>query len=186
MEEKIITSSKTSKFNVASIVFIVIAFVWLFGVGSMFGKAVFDAMWDYPVQILIPTILFIIAAIVSFVAMNNCEIVVTDKRIYGKAGFGKRVELPLDMISAASSGFMYSVGVSSASGNIRFWLLNNSEEVYSAITNLLLNRQSDKQSDTAATAKTAADEIKKYKELLDMGAITQEEFDAKKKELLNL
>ena len=31
-----------------------------------------------------------------------------------------------------------------------------------------------------------ADELRKYKELLDMGAITQEEFDAKKKELLNL
>ncbi len=33
---------------------------------------------------------------------------------------------------------------------------------------------------------SAADELKKYKELLDMGAITQEEFDAKKKELLGL
>ena len=31
-----------------------------------------------------------------------------------------------------------------------------------------------------------ADEIRKYKELLDMGAITQEEFDAKKKQLLDL
>lgn len=31
-----------------------------------------------------------------------------------------------------------------------------------------------------------ADELKKYKELLDMGAITQEEYDTKKKELLNL
>lgn len=31
-----------------------------------------------------------------------------------------------------------------------------------------------------------ADEIKKYKELLDMGAITQEEFDTKKKQLLDL
>ena len=30
------------------------------------------------------------------------------------------------------------------------------------------------------------DKIKKLKELLDMGAITQEEFDEKKKELLNL
>ncbi len=30
------------------------------------------------------------------------------------------------------------------------------------------------------------DELKKYKELLDMGAITQEEFNKKKKELLNL
>ena len=33
---------------------------------------------------------------------------------------------------------------------------------------------------------TNADELKKYKELFDMGAITQEEFDAKKKELLGL
>lgn len=33
---------------------------------------------------------------------------------------------------------------------------------------------------------SAADEIKKYKELLDCGAISQEEFDAKKKQLLGL
>lgn len=33
---------------------------------------------------------------------------------------------------------------------------------------------------------SAADELKKYKELLDIGAITQAEFDAKKKQLLGL
>ena len=33
---------------------------------------------------------------------------------------------------------------------------------------------------------SGADEIKKYKELLDMGIVTQEEFDAKKKQLLGL
>ena len=33
---------------------------------------------------------------------------------------------------------------------------------------------------------SAADELKKYKELLDSGVITQEEFDAKKKQLLGL
>ena len=36
------------------------------------------------------------------------------------------------------------------------------------------------------TAISSADEIKKYKDLLDSGIITQEEFDAKKKELLGL
>ena len=35
-------------------------------------------------------------------------------------------------------------------------------------------------------ALSSADEIKKYKKLLDIGAITQEEFDAKKKQLLGL
>jgi predicted Zn-dependent peptidase len=33
---------------------------------------------------------------------------------------------------------------------------------------------------------SSADELKKYKELLDSGVITQEEFDAKKKQLLGL
>ncbi len=36
------------------------------------------------------------------------------------------------------------------------------------------------------TTVSVADELKKFKELLDMGAITREEFDAKKKELLGL
>ena len=39
---------------------------------------------------------------------------------------------------------------------------------------------------TSAPAISAADELKKFKELLDMGVITQEEFDAKKKQLLGL
>ena len=34
--------------------------------------------------------------------------------------------------------------------------------------------------------KNAVDELKKYKELFDSGVITQEEFDAKKKQILNL
>ena len=38
----------------------------------------------------------------------------------------------------------------------------------------------------SAPAVSAADELKKFKELLDMGVITQEEFDAKKKRLLEL
>lgn len=36
------------------------------------------------------------------------------------------------------------------------------------------------------TANSAADEILKYKELFDAGAITKDEYEAKKKELLNL
>lgn len=35
-------------------------------------------------------------------------------------------------------------------------------------------------------ALSPADELKKFKELLDLGAITQEEFDAKKKQILNI
>lgn len=39
---------------------------------------------------------------------------------------------------------------------------------------------------TVVNALSPAEELKKFKELLDMGIITQEEFDAKKKQLLGL
>ncbi len=39
---------------------------------------------------------------------------------------------------------------------------------------------------TVVQQTSSADELKKFKELLDMGIITQEEFDAKKKQLLGL
>lgn len=42
------------------------------------------------------------------------------------------------------------------------------------------------QSSNTQTASSTADEIKKFKDLLDAGVITQEEFDAKKKQLLGL
>ena len=41
-------------------------------------------------------------------------------------------------------------------------------------------------SNTIIQQTSAADELKKFKELLDLGIITQEEFDAKKKQLLGL
>lgn len=44
----------------------------------------------------------------------------------------------------------------------------------------------DNSPNTATTATSAADEIAKYKSLLDSGAITQEEYDKKKSELLNI
>ena len=39
---------------------------------------------------------------------------------------------------------------------------------------------------TVVAAASNADELKKYKDLLDSGVITQEEFDEKKKQLLGL
>lgn len=59
-----------------------------------------------------------------------------------------------------------------------------------AITTAFMNELQNYQEVTAPAVDGniphAADEIKKYKELLDMGAITQEEFDLKKKQLLGI
>ena len=56
------------------------------------------------------------------------------------------------------------------------------QEVFSYITKQVSKH---KQVPTVNSSFTAADEIRKYKELLNIGAITQDEYEVKKKQLLN-
>lgn len=122
--------------------------------------------------------------------LRSYELIVTDKRIFGKVAWGKRVDLPVDSVSAtASLRFLNGVSVSVSSGRISFRALKNADAIYQVINNLLIERQQER-SKTAPIVEVPksdeADQLKKYKELLDMGIITQEEFDAKKKQLLGL
>ena len=55
------------------------------------------------------------------------------------------------------------------------------------VTSSITPQVADKQTPQASTfIGSVPDELKKYKDLLDLGAITQEEFDIKKKELLGI
>ena len=60
------------------------------------------------------------------------------------------------------------------------------EEAYEVLSVILNNYKARKKSVATGTTQSSADELKKYKELLDAGIITQEEFDAEKKQLLGL
>ena len=67
-------------------------------------------------------------------------ITVTDKRVYGKTSFGKRVDLPLDKIASVSCSGMGSIGVSTSSGLIKFNFIDNSEELHHTITTLIMDK----------------------------------------------
>ncbi len=60
----------------------------------------------------------------------------------------------------------------------------NAEEIKNYIEEFNANQNSG--NTIAQNVKTPIEQVKELKELLDMGAISQEEFDQKKKELLNL
>lgn len=64
--------------------------------------------------------------------------------------------------------------------------LTNAEEIKSAIIEKKKSMQKVEETVTKNAPVSNAEELKKYKELLDSGVITQEEFDAKKKQLLGL
>ena len=124
-----------------------------------------------------------------FTWMHSYELVLTNKRVYGKTAFGKRVDLPIDLVSAIGSTWPKGIIVSTSSGNITFLIVKNSEEIHKTLSALLVERQNKSPSTTTIKQEipqSNADELKKYKELLDSDVITQEEFDAKKKQLLGL
>ncbi|MGN1195762.1 MAG: SHOCT domain-containing protein [Acutalibacteraceae bacterium] len=118
--------------------------------------------------------------------MNKCGIVVTNKRVTGKASFGKQVDLPLNQISAIGLGYFNSIAVATSSGKIHFWLLENRNEIHTALSEQIGKLQTETPVTNNNSSINTADELKKYKDLLDNNIITQEEFDAKKKELLNI
>ena len=144
----------------------------------------------YCVTCCIPLALFAFIAWIIKRYLNSFEMTVTDKRIYGKIKWGKRVDLPIDSVSAVGIGAFKSIAISTASGRISFSAIKNRNEIHEIVSQLLVDRQKQTTTPTPSAAPVSsvsnADELKKYKELLDIGIITQEEFDAKKKQLLGL
>ena len=119
---------------------------------------------------------------------NRTELVITDKRVYGKVALGKQVDLPLDSVTAVGSAWPNSITVATSSGRIKFAFIKNRNKIRKVISDLLIERQNKSLITTInqETHQSEADELKKYKELLDSGIITQDEFNAKKKQLLGL
>ena len=136
-------------------------------------------------------VVFVIIGTIFYSAASKIDLTVTNMRVFGNAAFGKRVDLPLDMISAVGTSALKGIAVTTSSGAIKFMMIKNSDEIHTAISKLLVERQ-NKTKEIAQTVvkqevpQSNADELKKYKDLLDSGVITQEEFDAKKKQLLGL
>lgn len=131
-------------------------------------------------------ILMLVVSLVLWWWLSLTQLTVTDKRVYGKAAFGKRVDLPIDSVSSVGMSFPKCVSIGTSSGKISFELLKNQKVVHTAISQLLIERQGRSEQAVNQPAVSAADELKKYKELLDSGVISQEEFETKKKQLLGV
>ena len=122
---------------------------------------------------------------------SKYSLTVTDKNVYGKNCFGKKVTLPLHMISAyATRKFLATVIITTMSGKIKFLCQGNYNEIARVLKKLLNERQKNTEIQESLQSRqsnaNSLDDLVKLKTLLDSGIITQEEFDVKKKELLKL
>lgn len=201
-DENVLVVGNVSGTNILVILFVIILAIGIIGLASAYYDFTATPSYFYYETSLIEYAFIwrpawgalitcgILGAIMSYFWLSKCSITITDKRAYGTAAFGKRVDLPVDMISAVSVNAFKGISITTASGRLTFYLIQNRDAIFDVVSNLLLERQKSTHiSSSIATEKgitSNADELKKYKELLDMGIITQEEFDAKKKQLLGL
>ena len=134
------------------------------------------------ILLLIPLIMLPVV-----VLAGKMSITVTPHRVYGRA-MRSEVNLPMDSITSTSKNGKKALVFSSSSGKVifNFYTPAKMEEVYQIVSEQISNRQNNKGSVTVVNSTSNADELKKYKDLLDSGIITQAEFDAKKKQLLGL
>ena len=140
---------------------------------------------------IIGTVAVWIISVIFINAFSKTELYITNSRVYGITIFNKRIDLPIDAITAVGTGIFNTISISTASGVIKFSYLKNRDNIHQCINDLVISRQK-KENNNPSTQTTIkqeiplsnADELKKYKELLDMGVITQEEFNTKKNQLL--
>ena len=84
------------------------------------ARIISDAWFDKPGFILMG---IGIVCVIFYFWMGLCKIIVTDKRVYGKAAFGKQVDLPIDSISAVGTISLFKgVSVATSSGVIKFYI----------------------------------------------------------------
>ena len=145
----------------------------------------FDCYYGYMIM------LGVVALIVGIIMKSNtekCEITVTNEAISGKLPHGKEVHIPLNQITAINRSSFNGVSITSIGNVSNFHCIENREEVMKAISYLLANPQqsSAQPTQSASTNGSEAEQLKRLKDLLDSGVLTQEEFDAKKKQILGL
>lgn len=163
--------------TISAIVGLCVCGVFSYGFTGNFGEAF---------GVTTPFLGIVVICVLLYLRIVNCELIITDKRVYGKATFGKRVDLPIDAVSAVGTSSLWGIDVGTSSGRIHFKLIKNKDEIHSVLSGLLMDRQQKPANTVVQNTTSNADELEKFKELLDKGIITQEEFDAKKKQLLGL
>ncbi|PWM73533.1 MAG: hypothetical protein DBX59_04745 [Bacillota bacterium] len=131
----------------------------------------------------------------SIVCSGTCILTITDERIlYGCVGMlsttTKSIKIGdcLDVASDTFGVFRGTIVINTKTEKVKFEAQKKSIPHLSKMIDDCLRTIADRSQKNGNVAQevSPAEELKKFKELLDMGVISQEEFDAKKKQLLGV
>ena len=103
MEEKVLV--KSEHYNST--------FVWIIPFIAACIVAIRFITWDisisHPVWFIVLGL--ILLGFIVYWWLSKFELIVTNKRVYGKAAFNKRIDLPMDLVSAVGTSFLWGIDV---------------------------------------------------------------------------
>ena len=127
---------------------------------------------------------------------GNVALAFTNKRlIYAQKGgalFGEQIKIiNLDQVNDIQKqpfGLTFgTIYVDTIKENVGFRVFKkNIDSIFANITEIIDDYKTTSSNNTIVQQVSGADELKKFKELLDAGIISNEEFEAKKKQILGL
>jgi len=125
--------------------------------------------------------------ILYFLAKNN-KVNLTNYKITGTYSRHLSLNIPIDSISSVSKGMFSSLCITCAGNKYNISYVRNRDNLCSKLNELLNKRtqQSFKDAPITMQQPSTFDEIAKLKKLLDNGIISHDEFEIKKKQLLDL
>ena len=152
MEEKIIIESKkvnvkkmATIWGIVTAALLLIAFLAIYLPEARYwsdisyGKEILEEIFAYTFWMPLGTSALFFGITVLSIYFN--KIVVTDKRVYAEALFGRKIDLSMDEVSAVASGWLGQITIATASGKIRFVFIGNAREIHTETRKLLLKRQ---------------------------------------------
>lgn len=128
------------------------------------------------------SLLFLTMVLISVLHVREQKksIVVLDSAIVWSEAPKNEVKILIQDIQSVAIAPMHGLRIKGQSFNKKASLVKNNTELYKILTGKIEALR------TSATTNSDVGDLEKYKTLLDKGIITQEEFDAKKKQLLGL
>jgi membrane protein YdbS with pleckstrin-like domain len=202
-DELVMENAKVHGIVIAAYIFILVFNVVL----GLFLFSLNDRSEVFLYITIIPLIT-VIRAVLGIMRLLFLELGFTNKRVMGKEGVinTKRLDSPLNKIDNVSieqglGGKIFGFGtivISSTSSKLKFPHIKTQEVFRSKLMQQIeifdenrIKKQAEMMTQSnvrniSASATSNTDDLIKFKKLLDDGVISQEDFEAKKKELLGL
>lgn len=185
MEEKVLIEGHFKKYTTP---FLVMAIIFgCLGILYAIISITTELYW-----FLIATSVFEVFAVLFFVIYkyiapknNPYELIITESRVTGKVK-KHRVDLPVNQITSIGTLAFNGISVHTASGELGFPYLINQTEVFDCLSELIRKQHEPINANTTQRSVGLAERLAELKKLLDDDIITQEEFNAKKKQILGL